>query len=113
MAKDLFKNYTFEFDKNDKKILTTFCNQVVKQLSGDSKYFNDVKAFDSIINKLNKTDGEQVKFTKDEKTRLVMQLKENVKHIQKQIDKSWFIKKWLYKSMYTQYNTILQNHFSN
>ncbi len=113
MAKNLFKNYSYEFTKNDKKILTTFCNQIIKQLSTDSKYFAEVNSFNSIIDKLNNTDSGPVKFTKDEKTRLVLQLKENIKFIKKQIDQSWFLKKWLYKSMYTQYNNILETYFND
>ncbi|MFA3782956.1 hypothetical protein ABRY23_07835 [Melioribacteraceae bacterium 4301-Me] len=111
MAKNLFKNYTYEFDKNDKKILSTFCNQIIKQLSNDSKYFAEVNSFNSILAKLNKKTDEPIKLTKDEKTRLVLQLQENVKFLKKQIDKSWFLKKWLYKSMYTQYNNLIQNYF--
>ena len=36
---------------------------------------------------------------------------QNIKHIKKTMDKSWFFKRWLYKSMLTQYNNILTNHF--
>lgn len=111
MAKKLFKNYEFEFDKNDKKILTTFCKQVIKQLEGDQQYFREVKIFNSIVEKLSSTE-EKIKLTKEEKTRLVLQLKENVKYLAKEVEKAWFIKKWLVKSMYKQYSNLLNNHFS-
>ena len=74
-------------------------------------FYKDVKAFNSIIDKVN-NDGE-IKLTKEEKTKLVLQLKENVKHIKKTMEKSWFVKKWLYKSMYNQYNNLLATHFEN
>lgn len=108
--KKLFSNYNFEFDKNERKLLKTFCNQVLKQVAGDSKFFAEERAFNSIINKLN-SDSETVKFTKDEKIRLTNQLKQNVDYIKKQMNKSWFFKKWLYKSLFNQYNNLLEKHF--
>ncbi len=108
--KKLFTNYNFEFDKNEKKLLSTFCKQTLKQVQGDSKFFAEERAFNSILDKLNGTD-ETVKFTKDERTRLKYQLEQNVKFIQKEMSKSWFIKKWLYKSMLKQYENILETHF--
>ncbi len=111
MKKKLFNNYNFEFDKNEKKILTTFCNQILKQMEGKSEYFREIKAFNSIIEKLNSGE-EKIRFTKEEKTKLESQLKENAKILKKQLEKSGFIKKWLVKSMYNQYNSIITKHFS-
>lgn len=110
MKKQLFKNYNYSFDKNEKKIISTFCKQVVGQMNGDDRFLGDVRAFNSIIDKVN-SGAEEIKLTKEEKTKLVLQMKENVKFIKKTMDKSWFFKKWLYKSMLTQYNNILTNHF--
>lgn len=110
--KKLFKNYTYEFDKNERKILSQFCKQAVSQMQTDDRFANDVTAFNSILDKLNSGE-EQIKLTKGEKTRLTMQLRENVKHIEKEMNKSWFIKKWLYRSMFNQYVTILQTHFED
>jgi len=108
--KKLFTNYNFEFDKNEKKILKTFCNQNLKQIQGDNKYFNEAKVFNSIVNKLNQ-DSETIKLTKEERTKLKYQLEENVKFLDKKVKKSWFLKKWLYRSMLAQYENILENHF--
>jgi hypothetical protein len=108
--KKLFANYNFEFDKNEKKILTNYCKQVLKQVAGDSRLFAEEKAFKSIIEKLN-SGAETVKLTKDEKTRLTHQLEENVKFLKKSMEKSWFLKKWLYKSMVNQYSNMLDKHF--
>lgn len=108
--KKLFSNYNFEFDKNERKLLKTFCNQVLKQVSGDSKFFAEERAFNSIINKLNSGEN-TIKFTKDEKIRLSNQLRQNVDFIKKQMNKSWFLKKWLYKSLFNQYNNLLEKHF--
>ncbi len=108
--KKLFTNYNFEFDKNEKKILKTFCNQNLKQIQGDNKYFSEAKVFNSIVTKLEQ-DSETIKLTKDERTRLKYQLEENVKFLDKKVKKSWFLKKWLYRSMLGQYENILENHF--
>lgn len=110
--KKLFANYNFEFDKNEKKLLINYCKQALKQVAGDNRLFAEEKAFKSIIEKLN-SDSDIVKFTKDEKTRLTHQLEENTKYLKKNMSKAWFFKKWLYKSMLTQYNNILEKHFRN
>lgn len=108
--KGLFKNYSYDFDKNERKILSTFCKQALNQVSGDERYYAEARAYNSILEKLNQ-DSETVKLTKDEKVRLVAQLKENIKFLGEKMEKSWFVKKWLYRSIYGQYNSILQNHF--
>jgi hypothetical protein len=110
--KKLFTNYNFEFDKNEKKLLTTFCKQTLKQIGGDNRFFAEERAFNSIINKLN-SDAETIKFTKDERTRLKHQLEENTKFLKGQVKKSWIFKKWLYKSMMNQYQNILDIHFKD
>jgi len=110
--KKLFTNYNFDFDKNEKKLLATFCKQTLKQTEGDSKFFAESKAFNSILVKL-KSDSNSVKLTKDERIRLEHQLTENVKFLKKESGKSWFIKKFLYKSMIKQYENIINKHFKD
>jgi len=110
--KKLFKNYTYEFDKNERKIIINFCKQAIQQLEGDKQFFADVNSFKSIMNKVNEG-SDEVKLTKDESKRLSVQLKENLKHIDKQMKNSWFIKKWLYRSVFNQYKSLLEDHFSN
>jgi hypothetical protein len=110
--KKLFTNYNFEFEKNEKKLVTTFCKQVLKQVNGDSKFFAESRAFKSILEKLN-ANGDVVKLTKDEKIRLVHQLEQNISFIKKEMNKSWFLKKWLYKSLYNQYDNLLEKHFKD
>jgi S-adenosylmethionine:tRNA-ribosyltransferase-isomerase (queuine synthetase) len=110
--KKLFANYNFEFDKNEKKLLTNFCKQALKQMTGNNKFFAEEKAFNSIVEKLNNGD-EVIKFTKDEKTRLTMQLKQNSEYMKKEMKKSWFFKKWLYKSLFKQYDGLLEKHFKD
>ncbi len=68
------------------------------------------EAFKSIIEKL-QSDNETIKLTKDERTRLLNQLKHNVDYLAEKMKKSWFIKKWLYKSLYNQYDNLLEKHF--
>ncbi len=109
--KKLFPNYNFEFNKNEIKLLKTFCSQNLKQIQGDNRYFAETKVFSSLLTKLD-AGGESVKLTKEERTKLKYQLEENVKFLDKKTQKSWFFKKWLYKSMLTQYRNILDTHFS-
>ena len=110
--KKLFTNYNFEFEKNEKKLLTTFCKQALKQMGSDNKYFAEVKAFNSILEKLN---GNQnpVKLTKDEKIRLSQQIKQNMDYIGKQASKGFFLKRWLMKSLHKQYQSLYENHFKD
>jgi len=110
--KTLFKNYNYSFEKNDAKIISTFCKQAIKQMSTDERFSSDIKAYQSIISKID-TNAAEVKLTKDEKFRLVKQMEENIKHYKKEINHSWFIKKWLYKSMLKQYNLILSKYFED
>lgn len=112
MAKKLFKSYNYEFDSNEKKVLSTFCKQALSQTSGDEKMYREVRVFESLVNKLNSGE-DQLKLTKEEATKLSLHLKENLKNMEKQLESSWFIKKWLLKSMVKQYRNILQNHFEN
>lgn len=108
--KKLFQNYNYEFTKNEKKLISSFCKQSLKQMEGDKQYFAESKAFNSVLNKLEQN-TEIIKLTKDEKTRLTFQLKQNIGHIKKQMNKSWFIKKWLMKSLYNQYSSLMGTHF--
>lgn len=108
--KKLFTNYNFEFNKNEKKLLSSFCKQALKQVGSDDKYFGEVKAFNSILEKLS-ANSESVKLTKDEKTRLTNNIKQNIDYLKKEMNKSWFFKKWLMKSLYNQYADIYENHF--
>jgi hypothetical protein len=108
--KKLFTNYNLDLDKNERKLLTTFLKQSLKQTEGDNRFFAETKAFKSVLDKLN-NGGEEVRLTKDERTRVKYQMEQNVKHIEKQIQKGGFLKKWLYKSMLNQYRNILENHF--
>ncbi|HSW55845.1 MAG TPA: hypothetical protein VLH59_12220 [Ignavibacteriaceae bacterium] len=108
--KKLFTNYNFEFNKNEKKLLSSFCKQALKQLGSDDQNFADVKAFNSVLEKLN-ANTESVKLTKDEKIRLTNNIKQNIDYLNKQMKKSWFLKKWLMKSLQKQYADIYENHF--
>ncbi len=111
MAKG-FKNYNFEFDKNETRMLTSLCKQVIKQVQSNRDYYRIEKAFTAVLEKLNS--GEDiVKLTRDEYTQIALHLKENVKFFNDKIKKSWIFKKWMYKSLLLQYQTILKTHFSD
>ena len=81
-------------------------------MEGNNQFYQDLKAFNSILEKINSGD-ETVKLTKDERVRFTRHLSQNVKQMESQIEKSWFIKKWLMRSVYNQYKTLLENHFSD
>ena len=104
--KKLFKNYEFEFDKNQKKIISSFINQALKQMDGNDQFLRDINVFNSIKNKLNSS-SDKVKLTKEEKTKLSYQLNENIKYLEKKMNTSWFLTKWFYKNMYTQYKNLI------
>ncbi len=106
MKKKLFKTYEFELDKNQSKVITSFAKQAIKQMESDDRLVKEVRIFNSIVDKLS-TSPERVKFTKEEKTRLVFQLRENTKHLKKKVDNSWFLTKWFYRNMYNQYENII------
>ncbi len=110
--KKLFKNYEYEFDKNEKKIISNFCKQVIRQMEGDEKFVRDINSYNSIIDKISRAEN-GIKLTKEEKTKLVFQLKENTKFLKTKMEKSWIIKKWFYKTMFNQYNNLLEKHFLN
>jgi hypothetical protein len=110
--KKLFKNYDYEFNNNEKKLLTTFCKQSLKQIEGDNRFFAEVKALSSVISKL-QSGEEIIRFTKDEQNKLEVLLKQNTKFLKEQAKKSWFLKKWMYKSLYTQYDNLIENHFKD
>ncbi len=112
MAKPLFKNYSFSFNKNEKKLLLNFCKTLLKQMSTDEKFYTDLRSFNSIVDKLNSSD-EEIKFTKEEKTKLAFRLKENIDHTKKLMSKGFFIKRWLYKSVHAQYKNLLETHFTD
>ncbi|MBI5727846.1 MAG: hypothetical protein HY965_08335 [Ignavibacteriales bacterium] len=107
-----FRNYNFDFDKNERRILSTFCKQVIKQTGGDQKYYPVEKAFAGILAKLDSGE-DTIRLTKDEYMRLAEHLKENIRHLKTKIDKTWFLMKWLYKSMLNQYQLMLNTHFKD
>jgi hypothetical protein len=76
--KKLFTNYNLDLDKNEKKLLTTFVKQSLKQTEADERFFPGSRAFRSVLEKLNNSE-DQVKLTKDERTRLKYQMEQNVK----------------------------------
>jgi hypothetical protein len=59
-------------------------------MSADERFYTDLRTFNSIIDKINDPTDE-IKLTKDEKTKLVFRIKENVDHMKKQITKGFFL----------------------
>lgn len=108
--KSLFKSYNLDLTSNEKKIMSTFSKQVLKQVTGNQQFYNEEKAFTSILDKLSK-DEETIKLTKNEFNLFKNQLSQNVVHLEKEMAEAWFFKKWLYKSMVNQYRSLLENHF--
>ncbi len=77
--KKLFTNYNFEFSTNEKKFLPHFANKHLNKLKGTVNFLLK-KSFHFNLNKLRSYE-DVIKLTKDEKTKLVHQLKENVKFL--------------------------------
>ncbi len=112
MAKPLFKNYNYSFQRHELKLLQNFCKTVVKQMSADEKFFQEVRTFTSLLDKLQSGEPE-IKLTRDEKTKLAFRLKENRDNMKKEISKGFFIRRWIYKSAYNQFVNIINNHFND
>jgi hypothetical protein len=108
--KKLFKNYNLELDKNSRKLLSGFTKQALKQFEGNQKFYVQQRVFASVIDKLNDP-SDSVKLTKEEFTQLSFSLKENVKFLKGKSEQGWFFKKWMYKNLYIQYNTVYTNYF--
>ena len=106
MKRKLFQKYEYEFDKNERKILSSFSKQVIKQMESDDKFARELRVFNTIHGKLEQSE-EKIKFTKEEKTKLSLQLSENVKYLENKVEKSWWLMKWFYKNMLNQYKGIL------
>ena len=104
--KKLFTNYNFEFDKNEKKLISSFCKQALKQMGSDNQYFAEEKAFNSIIEKLN-GNAEIVKLTKDEKIRLTHQHKTECRLPEKADGQKLVSEKMVDKSLYNQYEIFM------
>lgn len=108
----LFKNYNFSFDKNESKLIINFCKQALNQFQTDSKFYLETKLFSSIVDKISENPS-NVKLTKEEVKRLSFQINENIKYLDQQIKKSWFLKRWLYKSLANQYKSLIIKHFND
>lgn len=110
--KKLFTNYNFSFNKNERKLASAFCKQILKQTEGNKEYFGEQKAFSSILEKLN-SGADTIKLTKDELTRFRYNFELNISHLKKSSQKGFFIKKWIYKSLLTQYNFFYESYLKD
>jgi|YNPMSStandDraft_1061717.scaffolds.fasta_scaffold08437_2 hypothetical protein len=109
--KPLFKNYNFDFDSSEKKLLSTMVKQILRQIEGDDRYITEIRIYKSLSEKLTSSQS-PIKLTKEEVKRLELQLKENAKLLREKIKKSIFFLRWLYKPLLKQYESILSRHFS-
>jgi transposase-like protein len=107
------RNYTLDFEKNDKKLVIQFAKQVLKQTDGNQavEMVKQNKIFTSILEKLNESDS--IKFTKDEFFSLKNMVNANHTHLKKQMAKSGFFKKFFYGSLEKQYSKILNKYFQD
>lgn len=112
--KKLFNDYSLSLSKGDRKILTTMVKQLLKQISGNTSFehVKAEKAFQSVLTKL-ESGEETIKLTKDEFQKLRSNVEGNVKHLRIQSQKGWFLKKWMYRSMLTQYEILYENNFKS
>jgi len=112
--KKLFNDYSLSLTKGDRKILTTMVKQLLKQISGNNsvEHIKAGKAFQSILDKL-ESGEETIKLTKDEYQKLRSNVEGNVKHLRTESKKGWFLRKWMYRSMLTQYELLYENNFKS
>lgn len=108
--KPLFKNYNFDFDSSEKKLLQTMVKQILRQIEGDNRYISEMRIYQSLSEKLASSQS-PIKLTKEEIKRLELQLTENSKMLKEKIRKSIFFMKWIYKPLLKQYESILNKHF--
>lgn len=108
--KPLFKNYNFEFDSSEKKLLQTMVKQILRQIEGDNRYISEIRIYQSLSEKLSSSQS-PIRLTKEEIKRLELQLTENAKMLREKIKKSIFFMKWIYKPLLKQYESILNRHF--
>ncbi len=50
--KPLFKNYNFDFDTSEKKLLQTMVKQILRQIEGDNRYISEIRIYQSLSEKL-------------------------------------------------------------
>ena len=86
--------------------------QILRQIEGDEKYFNEIRIYKSLSEKLQSSQT-PIKLTKEEIKRLELQLSENAKVLKGKIKRSIFFLKWLYKPLLNQYESILNKHFKD
>ncbi len=108
--KPLFKNYNFDFDASEKKLLQTMVKQILRQIEGDNRYITEIRIYQSLSEKLSSSQS-PIRLTKEEIKRLELQLTENSKLLKEKIKKSIFFMKWIYKPLLKQYEAILNRHF--
>lgn len=109
--KPLFKNYNFDFDTSEKKLLQTMVKQILRQIEGDNRYISEIRIYQSLSEKLASSQS-PIRLTKEEIKRLELQLTENAKLLKDKIKKSIFFMKWVYKPLLKQYESILNRHFN-
>lgn len=49
--KPLFKNYNFDFDASEKKLLQTMVKQILRQIEGDNRYITEIRIYQSLSEK--------------------------------------------------------------
>ncbi len=108
--KPLFKNYNFDFNALEKKLLQTMVKQILRQIEGDNRYITEIRIYQSLSEKLSSSQS-PIRLTKEEIKRLELQLTENSKLLKEKIKKSIFFMKWIYKPLLKQYEAILNRHF--
>ncbi len=108
--KPLFKNYNFDFNSSEKKLLLTMVKQILKQIQGDNRYITEIRIYQSLFDKLSSSQS-PIRLTKEEIKRLELQLSENAKLLKEKIKKSIFFMKWIYRPLLNQYESILNKHF--
>lgn len=106
------RNYSLEFEKNDKKVINQFLKKAVQQTDGSQEVgmVKQNRLFTSVLDKLNESDSP--KLTKEEYFSLKNLLALQLTSLKKQIASAGFIKKYLLSSLEKQYSKLLTKYFT-
>jgi hypothetical protein len=100
---------SFDFDNGETKLLSTLVNESLKQVAGagaNPQVKQAVSLLEKISYKLQKFKGGRINFTRHEFDFMKKAISENLVSINKQMNDTWFGKRWLMKIMYKQYKSI-------
>jgi primase-polymerase (primpol)-like protein len=99
---------SFDFKTDETKILETMFKETIKQFAnarGVQK--QGLEVMENMYAKIKKYKGSKINFTQQEHQFLKKSMEESITQTKKQMETTWFGKRWLMKLMLKQYQGIL------